>query len=70
MNLTVIKLTTFATAALAVIAIYSILADVLLRKKSRIRQRFREELGVGGPDGFSARSEIFKDLKLFQSGDG
>jgi tight adherence protein B len=66
MNLTVIKLTTFATAALAVIAIYSILADVLLRKKSRIRQRFREELGVGAPDA-STRSEIFKDLKLFQS---
>ncbi len=66
MNLTVIKLTTFATAALAVIAIYSILADVLLRKKSRIRQRFREELGLGAPDS-SNRSEILKDLKLFQA---
>jgi tight adherence protein B len=66
MNSTIIKLTSFATAALAVIGIYSILSDVLLRKKLRIRERFRDELGVGGNDS-SHRSELFKDLKLFQS---
>jgi tight adherence protein B len=66
MNPTNIKLMSFATAALAVIGIYSILTDVLFRKKSRIRERFRDELGVGGHDS-TQRSEIFKDLKLFQS---
>jgi tight adherence protein B len=66
MDTTLIKLTTFATAALAVVGIYSFLLDVLLRKKSRIKERFRDELGVGGADP-ARRSELFKDLKLFQS---
>jgi tight adherence protein B len=66
MDPTIIKLTTFATAALAVLGTYSILSDVLLRKKARIRDRFRDELGVGGQDSMH-RSEIFKDLEHFQS---
>ena len=66
MDPTLIKLTTFATAALAVIGVYSVLLDVLLRKKARIKERFRQELGVGGNDP-ARRSELFKDLKLFQS---
>jgi tight adherence protein B len=66
MDPTIIKLTTFATAALAVVCIYSILLDVLLRKKARIKERFRKELGVGDKDS-PRRSELFKDLKLFQS---
>jgi tight adherence protein B len=66
MNLTLIKLMSFAAAALAVAGSYSILSDVLLRKKARIRERFRDELGVGGQEA-SHRSEIFQDLKLLQS---
>jgi tight adherence protein B len=66
MDTTLIKLTTFATAALAVIGVYSFLQDVLLRKKARIKERFRDELGIGGGDS-ARRSELFKDLKLFQS---
>jgi tight adherence protein B len=65
MDLTLIKLTTFATAALAVIGVYSILMDVTLRKKARIKERFQKELGIGKDP--AKRSELFKDLKLFRS---
>jgi tight adherence protein B len=66
MHPTAIKLATFAAAALAVIGVVSVLTDVLLRDKSRVRARIREHFGTGG-GGRSRKSDLFKDLNMLRS---
>jgi len=62
----IINITTFIAAALAVIGIFSIVSDLVLREKARIRDRIRDQFGVGS-DGRTRKSDLLKDLKLFQS---
>jgi tight adherence protein B len=66
MDPTIIKLTTFAAAVLAVVGTFSILSDLVFRDKSRIRNRLRDHFGPGA-DARTRRSEVFKDLKALHS---
>ena len=59
----IINLTTFTAAALAVIGIFSIISDLVLREKSRIRDRIQDQLGLGS-DARARKSGFLKDLKL------
>jgi tight adherence protein B len=63
MHPTTIKLATFAAAALAVVGIISVITDLVLRDKSRIRERLREHFG-NSPGSRSHKSDLFKDLSL------
>jgi tight adherence protein B len=65
MHPTAIKLATFAAAALAVVGIVSVITDLVLRDKSRIRERLRDHFG--GPGSRSRKSDLFKDLSLLPS---
>ncbi|HUE13796.1 MAG TPA: type II secretion system F family protein [Planctomycetaceae bacterium] len=62
----IINLTTFTAAALAVIGIFSIASDLVLRKRARIKDRIRDQFGVGA-DGQARKLDFLKDLKLLQS---
>lgn len=62
----VINFTTFTAAALAVIGIFSIVSDLVLREKARIKDRIRDQLGLG-PDGQARKSDFLKDLKMLRS---
>ncbi|HEV8004087.1 MAG TPA: type II secretion system F family protein [Planctomycetaceae bacterium] len=63
MHLTAIKLATFAAAALTVVGVVSVITDLVLRDKSRIRDRLREHFGTS-PGTRSRKSDLFKDLTL------
>jgi tight adherence protein B len=63
MHPTTIKLATFAAVALAVVGVVSIITDVLLREKSRVRERLREHFGSGSRSR-SRKADLFKDLSL------
>lgn len=66
MGPTFIKLTTFVAAALAVVAGFSIVSDLVLHEKKRIKDRLHDEFG----DGAAARARkaaLFKDLNLFHA---
>lgn len=66
MGLTFIKLTTFVAAAVAVVAGFSVVSDLVLHEKKRIKDRLRDEFG----DGAAARARkaaLFKDLNLFHA---
>jgi tight adherence protein B len=66
MHPTAIKLATFAAAALAVVGVVSVITDLVLRDKSRIRDRIREYFGSGAGSR-SQKSDLFKDLSLLPS---
>jgi tight adherence protein B len=66
MDTKIINITTFTAVALAVIAVFSIASDLILREKARIKVRLRHQLGID-PDGQSRKSDFLKDLKLLQS---
>ena len=66
MDLTIINLSTFAAAAMSVVAAISILSDLILREKSRIRERLQEEFGSGG-QARARKASLFNELKAFQS---
>jgi tight adherence protein B len=66
MHLTTIKLATFAAAALAVVGVVSVITDLVLREKSRIRQRLQEHFG-SRPGARARKSDLFKDLNLLQT---
>jgi len=66
MQPTTIKLATFAAAALAVAGLVSVVTDLVLRDKSRIRERLREHFG-DGPGSRGRKSDLFKDLSLLPS---
>jgi tight adherence protein B len=61
-----IKLATFVAAAFAVVAMFSIISDLVLREKSRIRDRFRDEFGSKSTHG-ARRSDLLKDLKQLRA---
>jgi tight adherence protein B len=65
MHPTAIKLATFAAAALAVVGVVSVVTDLVLRDKARIRQRLREHFGK--PGSRSRKSDLFKDLTTLQT---
>jgi tight adherence protein B len=65
MHPTAIKLATFAAAALAVVGVVSVVTDLVLRDKTRIRQRLREHFGK--PGSRSRKSDLFKDLTTLQT---
>lgn len=62
----IVNLATFAAVAFAVIGVFSVVSDLVLREKSRIRNRLRDQLGLG-PDGQSRKSDFLKDLKLLRA---
>jgi tight adherence protein B len=61
-----INFLTFAAASLAVVGIFSIISDLVLREKAKVRDRIRDQLGIGA-DGQSRKSDFLKDLKLLRS---
>jgi len=62
-----IKLATFVAAVFAVIGLFSIISDLVLREKSRIKERLKEEFGKGRvPHG--SKSDLFKELSSAHSG--
>jgi tight adherence protein B len=63
MHPTTIKLATFAAVALAVVGVVSIITDVLLREKARVRERLREQFGSGSRSRLH-KADLFKDLSL------
>jgi tight adherence protein B len=65
MHLTAIKLASFAAAALAVVGLVSVITDLVLRDKSRLRKRLREHFG-SGTGARSRKSDLFKDLSLLK----
>jgi tight adherence protein B len=66
MDAKLISFATFGAAALAVIGVFSIVSDLVLREKARIRVRVRDQLGLG-PDGKARNSDFMKDLKLLRA---
>lgn len=62
----IINLTTFTAVALAVIGLFSIASDLVLRRKARIKDRIRDLLGLGS-DGRTRRSDFLKDLKTLRT---
>jgi tight adherence protein B len=66
MHPTTIKLATFAAAALAVVGAVSVVTDLILRDKSRIRERLRDHFG-NDPGSRSRKSDLFKDLGLLRT---
>jgi tight adherence protein B len=66
MHLTTIKLATFAAAALTVVGIVSVITDLVLREKSRVRERLREHFGSSAASR-TRKSDLFKDLSLLQA---
>ena len=60
-----INFLTFAAASLAVVGIFSIISDLVLREKARVRDRIRDQFGLG--DSQSRKSDLLKDLKLLRS---
>jgi tight adherence protein B len=62
----IINLAAFTASVLAVIGGFSIVSDLVLREKARIKDRLREQFGLGS-DGRPRRSDLLKDLKRFHS---
>lgn len=62
-----IKLATFVAAVFAVTGLFSIISDLVLREKSRIKERLKEEFGKGR-QGHGAKSDLFKQLSAVHSG--
>ena len=62
----VVKLSTFVAAVLAVVGVFSVISDLVLRDKARIKARFDQEFG-DEQQRLARKSELFKDLKLFHS---
>jgi tight adherence protein B len=60
----VVKLWTFVGAVLAVVGVFSVISDLILRDKARIKARFDQEFG-DERQRQARKSELFKDLKLF-----
>ncbi|MGE3317639.1 MAG: hypothetical protein AB7O26_21215, partial [Planctomycetaceae bacterium] len=66
MGLTFIKLTTFIAAALAVVAGFSVVSDLVLHDKKRIKDRLQDEFGDGAAQR-ARKAALFKDLNLFHA---
>ncbi len=64
MNPVSIKLATFAAAILGVMGLFSVVSDLVLRKRARIRDRMREEFGGGATA--ARKSELFRNLGSLQ----
>jgi tight adherence protein B len=64
-----IKLATFAAASLAVVGVVSIVTDLILRDKSRVRDRLRDHFG-NRAGARSWKSELFKDLNVARAQNG
>ncbi|HXY33713.1 MAG TPA: type II secretion system F family protein [Planctomycetaceae bacterium] len=62
----VVKLSTFVAAVLAVVGVFSVISDLILRDKARIKARFDQEFG-DERQRLARKSELFKDLKLFHA---
>ncbi len=62
----IINFATFAAVAFAVIGVFSVVSDLVLRERTRIKNRLRDQLGLG-PDGHSRKSDFMKDLKLLRA---
>jgi len=62
----VVKLATFVAAVLAVVGVFSVISDVILRDKARIKARIDQEFG-DERQRLARKSELFKDLKLFHA---
>jgi tight adherence protein B len=60
-----VKLATFVAAVLAVVGVFSVISDVILRDKARIKARLDQEFGDERQR--ARKSELFKDLKLFHA---
>ncbi len=54
-----INLATFAAAALTVVGVFSIISDLVLREKARIRDRIRDQFGIDA-DGRSQQIRSFQ----------
>jgi tight adherence protein B len=59
----IINIMTFAAAVLAVIGIFSIVSDLVLREKARIKDRIQDHLGLDSAER-ARKSGFLKDLKL------
>jgi tight adherence protein B len=66
MDLIAVKLATFIAAVLAVVGVFSVLSDLILRDKARIKARFDQEFG-DERQRLARKSELLKDLKLFHA---
>jgi tight adherence protein B len=66
MDAIVVKLATFVAAVLAVVGVFSLISDVILRDKARIKARMDEEFG-DERQRLARKSALFKDLKLFHA---
>ena len=62
MDITLVKLATFIAAVFAVVGIFSILSDLILREKSRIKDRFKDEFGADRMRQ-ARKLELFKGVK-------
>jgi tight adherence protein B len=62
----VVKLATFVAAVLAVVGVFSLISDVILRDKARIKARMDQEFG-DERQRLARKSALLKDLKLFHS---
>ena len=62
----VVKLATFVAAVLAVVGVFSVISDLVLRDKARIKARLDQEFG-DERQREARKSEILKDLKLFHA---
>ncbi len=62
----VVKLASFVAAVLAVVGVFSVISDLVLRDKARIKARLDQEFG-DERQREARKSEILKDLKLFHA---
>jgi|HubBroStandDraft_6_1064221.scaffolds.fasta_scaffold54128_2 tight adherence protein B len=62
----VVKLASFVAAVLAVVGVFSVISDLVLRDKARIKARLDQEFG-DEKQREARKSEILKDLKLFHA---
>jgi tight adherence protein B len=69
MDVTLVKLATFVAAVFAVVGIFSIISDLVLREKQRIKDRFHEEFG-GDRLRQARKMELFKGVKSLAQSPG
>jgi tight adherence protein B len=62
----IVNFATFAAVAFAVIGVFSVVSDLVLREKARIKDRIRDQLGLGSA-GQARTSDFLKDLKLLRA---
>ena len=62
----VVKLAAFVAAVLAVVGVFSVVSDLILRDKARIKERLKEEFG-GERQRQARKADLLKDLKFFHA---